>query len=47
VFAGVFIVEEVDAQSGYTTTVDVYTLFEAFSNMSLKYACFSTGTFLW
>jgi hypothetical protein len=50
-FSGVFTTEEVDGVgdkvSGDNTTVDVQTLLEAFSNMSLRSACFIDEAFLW
>jgi hypothetical protein len=51
VFSGVFVVEEFDGVggkgSGYTTTVDVQTLMEAFVSMSLRSACSVDEAFSW
>jgi hypothetical protein len=51
VFSGVFTVAEMDGaddkERGDTTTVDIQTLFVAFSHTSLKSACLNDGFFFW
>jgi len=51
VFSGVLIAEEVDGAgdkgSGYTTTDDVWTILEAFLNLSLRSASFIDKAFFW